>query len=139
MIYLLDTNAWSHLARRTSKPLFHRFRETPADQIILSAIAWFELQYGVALAGAAGKQHVETVLSTLAAQNRIIPFDDDAAAAAAGVRASLKTAGTPIGAYDVLLAGHALALGAVLVTNNTREFKRVKGLRLEDWTATGER
>jgi tRNA(fMet)-specific endonuclease VapC len=64
------------------------------------------------------------------------PFDSAAAAEAAKIRASLEAMGQPIGPYDTLLAGHAMSLQLVLVTNNTREFSRVVGLALENWQAT---
>jgi len=64
---------------------------------------------------------------------RVIPFDDRAAQASAGIRAGLEMKGTPIGPYDVLIAGSALAHGVTLVTRNTKEFSRVDGLSLESW------
>jgi tRNA(fMet)-specific endonuclease VapC len=65
----------------------------------------------------------------------IVPFDDEDARCAGQIRAALATAGTPIGPYDVLIAGQALARDLTLVTHNTREFARVDGLHLEDWEA----
>ncbi len=65
----------------------------------------------------------------------VAPFDASAAASCGRVRARLEAAGTPIGDLDALIAGHALAIGSVLVTNNTAEFRRVAGLVVEDWTA----
>ena len=62
-----------------------------------------------------------------------LPFDAAAAVAAASIRAELERAGTPIGAYDMLIAGQAVASGLILVTNNVREFQRVRGLKLESW------
>jgi tRNA(fMet)-specific endonuclease VapC len=63
----------------------------------------------------------------------VLHFDNAAASHSGQIRAELKSKGTPIGPYDVLIAGHARSLGLVLVTNNTREFERVDGLRIEDW------
>lgn len=71
----------------------------------------------------------------MAARLEVLPFDSAAASHSGQVRSELKKKGTPIGPYDVLIAGHARSLGLVLVTNNTREFNRVDGLRIEDWAA----
>ena len=64
----------------------------------------------------------------------MLPFDASAAQHAGEIRARLSTAGTPIGGYDVLIAGHARSAGLTVVTNNTREFERVPGLEVVDWT-----
>ena len=133
-IYLLDTNALSRLARGIDKGLSDKIA-LHVDDCVLSAVAWYELEYGVA-------RSPDPVKSArrLALIRTIFPFvraftEDDATEGAA-VRAYLETLkpnAQPIGPHDVLLAGQALALGAILVTNNVKEFTRVPRLMVEDW------
>lgn len=133
-LYLLDTNALSRLARGIDKGLSDKVA-LHVDDCVLSAVAWYELEYGVARSPDPAKSR-----RRLALISAIFPFvrsftEDDASEAAA-VRAYLETLrpnAQPIGPHDVLLAGQALALGAVLVTNNVREFTRVPRLTVEDW------
>jgi tRNA(fMet)-specific endonuclease VapC len=134
MLYLLDTNALTRLARGADAAIAQKVEENILN-CRLSAIAWFELQYG-----AARSPNREKAIPRLKFLRGLIPavedFDGHAAQRAAEVRASLETMrpnAQPIGPYDVLLAGHALSIGAVLVTHNTREFFRVPGLTVEDW------
>jgi tRNA(fMet)-specific endonuclease VapC len=133
-IYLLDTNALSRLARGIDKGL----SETVARHVndcVLSAVVWYELEYGAARSPDPVKS-----LQRLALLRTIFPFvrsfSEDDATEAAAVRAYLETLkpnAQPIGPHDVLLAGQALALGATIVTNNVREFTRVPRLTVEDW------
>jgi tRNA(fMet)-specific endonuclease VapC len=133
-LYLLDTNVLSRLARGIDQAVADEVARH-LDACVLSAVAWYELQYGVARSSDLAKG-----ARSLALLRSIFPFvrtfgEDDAQQAAA-VRAwleTLKPNAPPIGPYDVLLAGHALALGAVLVTHNVREFARVPRLIVEDW------
>lgn len=137
-LYLLDTNALSRLARGVDRPLTEKIARH-VDDCVLSAVAWYELEYGAA-------RSPDPVKSgrRLRLLRTIFPFvrafgEDDAAEAAA-VRVHLETLkpnAQPIGPQDVLLAGHARALGAVLVTHNVREFTRVPRLAVEDWQAAG--
>jgi tRNA(fMet)-specific endonuclease VapC len=137
MLYLLDTNALTRLARGIDSGIARRVDEIALDCRI-SSVAWFELRYGAARAPDPSKS-----TPRLRFLRSIIPaiedFDEQAAMRAAEVRAYLETMrpnAQPIGPYDVLLAGHAIAMGAVLVTHNTREFVRVPGLSVEDWQET---
>jgi len=100
--------------------------------MLVSSIVAYELWYGVRRSQRkeANTQRLEVFL---AGPLEWTPFDDDDARAAGDVRAELEAAGTPIGAYDVLLAGQARRRGATLVTSNVREFGRVAGLKWEDW------
>jgi tRNA(fMet)-specific endonuclease VapC len=134
MLFLLDTNALSRLARGIDSGIAQKIAANVMD-CRLSAVAWFELQYG-----AARSPHPQKAVPRLLLLRSILPaveaFDGQAARRAAEVRVILETLrpnAQPIGHYDVLLAGHALALGATLVTHNTREFARVPGLTVEDW------
>jgi tRNA(fMet)-specific endonuclease VapC len=134
--YLLDTNACIALINGTQANVRRRFQRAAArDSVMLvSSIVAFELWYGVGKSQRkeANGQRLEAFLSGPLEWS---PFDDDDARAAGDVRAELEAAGTPIGAYDVLLAGQARRRGATLVTSNVREFGRVKGLKWDDWAA----
>jgi len=139
MIYLLNTNALTRLARGADSAISQKVEENVLN-CRMSAVAWFELQYG-----AARSPNQERAVPRLKFLRSLIPaieeFDGHAAQRAAEVRASLEAMrpnAQPIGPYDVLLAGHALALGAVFVTHNTREFSRVSGLSIEDWQSRGQ-
>ena len=134
--YLLDTNVCIALINGTLPAVRRRFQRAAARDsvMLLSSIVAFELWYGVAKSQRqeANAQRLEAFL---AGPLEWLPFDADDARAAGVVRAELEVAGTPIGAYDVLLAGQARRHGATLVTSNVREFGRVTGLRWQDWAA----
>ena len=108
-----------------------RFRAYEAGDVGISSITLAELQYGAA------KSHFPKrnfrALAKFVAPLEVPDFDSHAAAAYGPLRAKLERQGTPIGSMDLLIACRALALGAVLVTNNAREFRRVKGFRVENW------
>ena len=133
-LYLLDTNALSRLARGLDKALAEKVAHH-VDDCVLSVIAWYELEYAAARSPDAVKSGQR--LGLLRAIFPFVrPYGEEEAVEAASVRAYLETLkpnAQPIGPYDVLLAGHALALGAILVTNNVREFARVPRLVVEDW------
>ncbi len=128
MKYLLDTNTVITLLKRHKAVLAKLRKNTPSD-VVLSAIVAHELYFG------AYKSH-DTSKNFALVENlefEVLPFDRDDAAQSGQVRAALAAAGTPIGPYDLLIAGQALARGLILVTRNTREFGRVAGLRIENW------
>jgi tRNA(fMet)-specific endonuclease VapC len=133
--YLLDTNACIALITGEPEAVRIRFRQalTQGATVSVSTIAAFELWYGVAKSGrpTANAERVETFFS---GPVDVLQFDDEDAQPAGTMRAMLETRGTPIGAYDVLIAGQALKLGAVLVTDNEREFGRIPRLIIENWT-----
>ena len=134
MNYLLDTNACIALINGTPAPVRGRFQKTTAGsaQIYVSAVVTFELWYGVAKSArpALNAQRLETFLS---GPVFVLPFDDEDSRIAGSIRASLEISGKPIGAYDLLIAGQALARQLTLVTANVSEFSRVKGLAWQDW------
>lgn len=134
--YLLDTNACIALINGTQTSVRRRFQRAAArDSVMLvSSIVAFELWYGV---GKSQRKEANTqrLEAFLAGPLEWTPFDEDDARAAGNVRAELEAAGTPVGAYDVLLAGQARRRGATLVTSNVREFGRVNGLKWKDWAA----
>jgi tRNA(fMet)-specific endonuclease VapC len=129
MRYLLDANAVVALLNDTTSRLAQRTRREKPDDIAMSAIVAHELFYGAFKSRRATKNMA--LIDAL--QFAVLEFDKEDARRAGEVRAFLVAKGTPIGAYDVLIAGQALARNMILVTHNTREFTRVPGLRIEDW------
>jgi tRNA(fMet)-specific endonuclease VapC len=133
-MYLLDTNAC--IAVINGKPPSVRTRlrkEFGAEaKVFVSAIVAFELWYGVAKS-ARPAANAQLLTTFFAGPVGLLVFDDEDAKIGGAVRASLEAAGKPIGAYDLLIAGQALRHKLTLVTANSREFGRVKGLEWEDW------
>jgi tRNA(fMet)-specific endonuclease VapC len=128
---LLDTDTCIAVLRQRSAAVARISQFSPADCRV-STVTVYELMCGVEKTTdpARERQKVERFLAIIGQ----VQFDHAAAEAAAGVRADLERKGTPIGPYDTLIAGQALALDLILVTGNTGEFKRVPGLKLESWT-----
>lgn len=137
--YLLDTNACVALINGTPKEVRRRFQRAVVKKaiILLSSVVAFELWYGVAKSQRK-ESNTQRLDAFLAGPLEWTLFDDEDAREAGTVRAELETAGKPIGAYDVLIAGQARRRGATLVTSNVGEFDRVTGLKWEDW-ATARR
>lgn len=135
MSYLLDTNAVVALLRNKPTNMRERYRRAQAagDSISLSSVVLFELWYGVAKSRDT-QENTERLRVLLSGDLELLDFDDEDARTAGQVRAALEKDGTPIGAYDVLIAGQALRRGLTLVTANTSEFSRVNGLSWQDWT-----
>lgn len=131
MTYLLDTCTVSDFVKGQPQVLT-RVKATPSNLIAVSALTCMEVDYGLALNVERAKK-LAPLLDAFSSAVVTLPFDAAVARAAGAIRAALKTQGQPIGAYDVLIAGTALARGLVVVTSNTGEFKRVSGLQLEDW------
>jgi tRNA(fMet)-specific endonuclease VapC len=127
---MMDSCFCIDLMRNKTPGLRERFRDE-RDNLCLSTIVVHELQYGAEKSEWPTKTlvKVEEFTSRLA----IFDFDDAAASHAAHIRANLKKRGCQIGAYDVLIAGHARSLNLAVITGNLREFTRVDGLRCEDW------
>lgn len=131
--HLLDTNAVIALIARRSAALLARVEACEPGSLAVSSIVAHELWYG-----AYRSRKVEFNLETLRllfADLAIVDLDREDARVAGMIRADLARQGTPIGPYDVLIAGQAKARGLTLVTSNTGEFSRVAGLSLEDWAA----
>jgi tRNA(fMet)-specific endonuclease VapC len=129
MRYLLDTNVVVGLLNDATSSLARRVRREKPSDIAVSAIVMQELFYG------AFKSRRRTQNASLldSIQFEIIEFDKEDARQAAEIRALLASQGTPIGPYDVLIAGQARSRNLILVTHNTDEFRRVPGLRSDDW------
>lgn len=129
-MYALDTNSLSYFLKGRGR-VGERLLAQPPSKVGLPSVVLYELAHGAARSQAPPdlKARLEALLRSLP----ILPFGEAEARAAARIRADLETAGKPIGPHDVLIAATALAHGATLVTRNVREFRRVKGLRVEDW------
>ena len=127
---MLDTNLCIRVLR--DRPAFVRARfNAEAAGMCISTIVLTELLHGAAKSARPTENRREVEL--FAARLDVLPFDDDAAAHAADIRATLERQGLAIGGYDVLIAGHARSRGLIVVTGNLGEFTRVDGLRSEDW------
>jgi tRNA(fMet)-specific endonuclease VapC len=129
--YLLDTRTVSDFVKGQPQVLA-RIKSTSPDLIAVSAVTRMEVAYGLAL-NAGRRTQLATVMRGFLSVITTLPFDEADAQAAAAIRAALKPKGQPIGAYDVLIAGTALARGLVVVTSNLGEFGRIGGLLVEDW------
>lgn len=132
MLYMLDTNSCIYLMKQRSAAVLNRMRRFRTSEIGLSVMTVAELQYGVAKS--ASKERNQAALEAFLLPLDIAEFTVDTALVYGQVRAELARRGLPIGPIDTLIAAHALSLDVPLVTNNTREFERVSGLRVEDWT-----
>lgn len=131
MKYLLDTCVLSDYARGDVNTLA-RLKATPPELVAASSITVMEIEFGLAL-NIARARKLAPVMHALLDSITVLHYDADDARASATLRATLSKKGRPIGAYDVQIAGCALARGLVLVSSNEREFGRVAGLKLENW------
>ena len=127
---MLDTNFCIHVMRRPDSMMAARFKLHHGEMCI-SSVTLHELVHGAERSTRPGLQRglTEKLVSGL----RLLDFDEKASRHSGEIHATLARSGQIIGAYDMLIAGHARSLGLVVVTNNVREFARVDGLRVEDW------
>lgn len=130
MIYMLDTNICIYVINARPAKVLERFKQERMGSVGISSVTAAELAYGVAKSGSArNREALEMFLAPL----EILPFDASAIWHYGELRAGLEQRGQPIGALDTMIAAHALASSTIMVTNNTREFARVPGLRLQNW------
>lgn len=134
MRWMLDTNTASFVIRRRPASVKRRFDAVGHGNLAISVVVLAELLYGAEIHPSRGDA-IRRDIRDFCQRLHVVPWSEDAAAHYARIRAELRRAGTPIGNMDLLIAAHARAQRAVLVTNNQREFRRVNGLRLEDWLA----
>jgi len=131
VIYLLDTNPCIRYLNAKSDTVRRRIESAGDEQLVVCSVVKAELFFGAVKSispeetSASQRQFLSRFVS--------LPFDDDAAETYAGIRADLESQGLPIGSNDRMIAAIALANNLTLVTHNTAEFERVKGLRIEDW------
>ena len=129
-MYVLDTNTLIYFFKGKGSVAERLLREAPED-IAIPAVVIFELQTGIAKSSSQRKrtQQLNVLMSTV----KVLPFSIKEAQASAAIRAQLENEGTPIGPYDVLIAGTAVANQGTLVSHNLSEFRRIKNLKTEDW------
>ena len=132
--YLLDTNICIYLIKKCPPEVFKRFQQIQLQQLHIPTITVFELYSGVQKNNSHRRNL--SALENFIAPLTVVDFSLEAAKKAAQIRDTLQKKGTPIGPYDIQIAAIALSLNMVLLTNNTREFERVKGLKLENWVST---
>jgi tRNA(fMet)-specific endonuclease VapC len=132
MRFMFDTNTCIFLIRRKHPRLLQRIGQCKPGDLGLSAVTLAELEYGIAKSSQPDRNRQALAEFLLALE--VAEFDGKAARAYGVVRADLESRGTPIGSLDTLIGAHALSLGVTLVTNNTREFKRIPSLRVVDWS-----
>lgn len=131
MTFMLDTDSCSFLMKRSSNALMRRVQDFAPRELKISAITRYELEYGVRRRAAASR--LRRLLHAFLLNVDVLPFGEPAACHAGSIRAQLARDGELIGAHDLLIAGHARAAQATLVTHNVREFARVPDLAVVDW------
>ncbi len=130
--YMLDTDTCSYIMKRSNATVLKRLRDVPVTDVCISVITKSELLYGVEVSPR--RTQDATALHAFLPHVDVMEFRDEAAPHYAAIRADLKNHGQMIGANDLFIAAHARSLALTLVTNNTAEFERVRGLTLENWT-----
>jgi tRNA(fMet)-specific endonuclease VapC len=132
MSYMLDSDTFSYLVREQT-PVLAKVALIGSQNLAMSVISQGEVLFGLARRplGNARQKRLLALLDAIT----VLPLTAEVATAYSRVRAALEGAGIPIGPNDYWIAAHALSLGVTLVTNNTREFKRVKGLKVDNWVA----
>jgi len=131
VIYLPDTNACIKYLNKKKSQILSKFATIPRQNIVLCDIVKFELYYGAYKS--TRQENNLAILDEFFSEFVCLPFDNKAIKTGAKIRAQLAKLGTPIGPYDLQIAGIALVNDLILVTHNTREFRRVEGLIIEDW------
>ena len=131
MTYMLDTNICIYLINKKSQKVISRFKKEEPGNIGISSITLSELKFGAHNSSNVRKNLL--AVDKFTAPLHILNYDDNAADSYGSIRAFLKKTGNPIGPMDTLIAAHAIATQCILITNNVREFKKVKGLELQNW------
>jgi len=129
-MYILDTNTLIYFFKGMGN-VSHKFLETSPKEIAIPSIVLFELEYGIAKSNSPKKRQGQ--LKEICSLVEVLPFSNQEACFSARIRVQLEKKGTPIGSFDVLIAGTALAHKGILVTNNTKEFARITELKIENW------
>lgn len=131
-MYMLDTNICIFAIKKRPESVLTRLKSHNPSEICISSVTYGELCHGVEKSKA--RERNQLALTLFLSSINILPFDEASAQEYGAVRANLERKGTPIGPLDTQIAAHAKCLGLTLVTNNMREFVRVEGLLVEDWT-----
>ncbi len=132
MRYMLDTNICIFAIKQKPEKVFRKLQEMNPEDVCVSSVTYAELVCGVEKSASVEKNRL--ALSLLLSNTEILDFDAKAADEYGKVRADLEKRGVPIGPLDMLIAGHARSLGYTLVTNNIKEFSRVRDLAIADWS-----
>ena len=132
MKYMLDTNTCMHAIKREPDAVIKKFLAHNPEEMCISAITYAELMQFIEQSIAVGKSRV--AMSLFLYPITILEFDLSAAEACGRIQAELEKAGIPVGPMDMMIAGHARSRGLILVTDHAKEFRRVDGLAVEDWT-----
>lgn len=131
-MYMLDTNICIYLIKKHPSEVLRKIKDCNPDEVFISSIVEAELRYGADKSLLPAKNHA--ALDLFLSPITVMAFDEVAGKCFGRVRSELEKKGHVIGPYDLLIGAHCLANGFVLVTNNVREFSRIKGLRIENWT-----
>ena len=129
-MYILDTNTLIYFFKGMGN-VPSKLLATSPKEIAIPSIVLYELEYGIAKSNSPRKRQAQ--LNEICSVVKVLPFSSQEARCSALIRANLEKKGTPIGPYDLLIAGTAVAYQGILVTNNTKEFNRVPDLKLENW------
>jgi tRNA(fMet)-specific endonuclease VapC len=130
--YLLDTNICVFIFRQKSAAVLQRLHKTQLGEVGISTITLAELRYGADRSSDPARNHL--VIDAFLLTVIVSDFTENSARAYGSIRSQLESLGTPIGPVDTFIAAHAMSVGAIVVTNNSREFSRIAGLSVEDWT-----
>lgn len=128
---MLDTDTCAFVLRRSSAVLLERIQAVPLQQQVMSVVTYAELLFGVQMSSK--KKTNQAGVDALTRHLAVLDWSPEAAKHYAEIRSDLKRKGSMIGANDLLIAAHARSLGAIVVTNNFKDFRRVKGLKIENW------
>lgn len=131
MRFMLDTNTCVDLIRERDERILRRMKRRSPDDLCVSSVTLSELEYGAEKSAKPQKNRL--ALAEFMTPLAVVPYDDSVAPVYGRVRTALEKAGTPIGPLDTMIAAHALTLGLTLVTDNEREFRRVAGLKVQNW------
>ncbi len=131
MKYLIDTNICIYIMNKRPAGIIKKFKQFELGEVGISTITVSELQYGVAKSTNRKENHQR--LEQFIAPLEILTYDEMAAGAYGDIRFQLEKCGQPIGPLDLLIAAHALSQNVILVTNNDKEFKWIKNLKIENW------
>jgi tRNA(fMet)-specific endonuclease VapC len=131
LLYMLDTHTCAFILRRTPEALLRRIQETPLRQQVISVVTYAELLYGVQQSSR--KKANQTAVDALVRHLTVLDWPQEAASHYARMRSDLKKKGAMIGSNDLLIAAHARAIGATVITNNEKDFRRVTELSVENW------
>ncbi len=132
MKVMLDTDTCIYLTKRRLPSILNRLAEYRVGDVGISVVTLAELEYGVSKS--TDPERNQQALNEFLLPLEIAPFDRSACSYYGRIRTALERKGSPIGSMDLLIAAHALSLSILLVTNNEKEFRRVPGLRVENWT-----